>query len=274
MKSAKSDSVASLTAVPAQYASTPHLFVFQANEEAAVLHKPEPIYQSAVDVRAGRLAAARRISERYDSYRSLARDADDDEQPLAVSQADVAQVESFFAGHKTSVIVCRALANMYLSSESNTWELKYTGIPTLVSDSGETRSRCHRQLQLVLAEKGTGFMLWRDVVDDQSAYAAPDPSFHTMHLSSDQRQRMGLSFDDIEAANAFRSQLDALCAGAKGDGSPPTQKKRKSKRAERHARPRKEDISQPCCFQHVTSVSLQDMDRFYTLQSLVGSRAT
>ncbi|KAF0300895.1 hypothetical protein FJT64_026721 [Amphibalanus amphitrite] len=270
MKASKSRSEASLAPAPAQYASTPHLFVFQSNDDAAVLRKPEPIYQSAADIRAGRrLSAAQTISEKYDSYHSLARD----DEPLAVDEADVAQIEAFFAGHKTQVIVCRALANMYLSSESNSWELKYTGIPALVVDSGNTRSRGRRQVQLVLAEKGTSFMLWRDLVDSMSSYSSPDPSFHTMHLSTDRRQRVGLSFDDVEAARAFQTQLTAICAEGDATATTPAQRKRRKKEG-RPARPRKEDISQPCCFQHVNSVTLRDMDRFYTLQSLIGSRVT
>ena len=169
------------------------------------------------------------------------------------------------------VIVCRALANMYLSSEANSWELKYTGIPTLVVDSGDTRSRGRRQIQLVLAEKGSGFMLWRDVVDNLSSYSAPDPSFHTMHLSTDHRQRVGFSFDDTVAAKAFQAQLETLCSDPENIAlSGPAHKKRRKKKVERYVRPRKEDISQPCCFQHVTSVGVGDRERLYTLQSLVG----
>jgi len=271
MKTPKSKSVTNLAHVQAQYASTPHLFVFQ-NDDDAVLKKPEPIYQSAVDVRASQqVAAAQKISEKYDSYRNLARE---EEQTLAVADADIAQVESFFAGHKTQVIVCRALANMYLSSESNSWDLKYTGIPALVVDSGDTRNRGRRLIQIVLAEKGTAFMLWRDVIDHLSSYTAPDPSFHTMHLSTDHRHRVGFSFDDTAAAKAFQAQLETLCADPANISlsGPGLKKKKASKRKlERWVRPRKEDISQPCCFQHVTSVAMGDMDRYYTLQSLVGS---
>ena len=100
MKASKSRSEASLAPAPTQYSSTPHLFVFQSNEDAAVLKKPEPIYQSAADIRAGRrLSAAQAISEKYDSYHSLARE----DEPLAVDDADVAQIEAFFSGHKTQV---------------------------------------------------------------------------------------------------------------------------------------------------------------------------
>ena len=103
MKTSKSRSEASLApSQTPQYASTPHLFVFQSSDDADVLHKrePQPIYQSAADVAAGRrLSAAQTISEKYDSYHSLARE----DQPLVVSDADVTQIEAFFAGYKTQV---------------------------------------------------------------------------------------------------------------------------------------------------------------------------
>ena len=46
------------------------------------------------------------------------------------------------------------------------WVLTYTGVPVLLLDTGTTRSRARRQIQLLLVEKGTCFALWRDVVDN------------------------------------------------------------------------------------------------------------
>jgi hypothetical protein len=37
---------------------------------------------------------------------------------------------------------------------------------------------------LVLVEKGTGFILWSDVVDNLTKYTRQGGPFHTMHLSS------------------------------------------------------------------------------------------
>ena len=104
MPTSKSRSVTNLAAQQAaQYASTPHLFVFQSSDDAPALSKPSPIYQSATDVRRpkGDEVAARRIAEKYDSYRNLA--TRDEEHALTVGEMDIAQVEAFFAGHKTQV---------------------------------------------------------------------------------------------------------------------------------------------------------------------------
>ena len=103
MHTSKSRSVTNLAAVQAaQYASTPHLFVFESSDDAAALKKPAPIYQSAADLRRPQ-QAVQKITEKYDSYRSLAREEDTS---LAVREADIAQVESFFAGHRTQVSPC------------------------------------------------------------------------------------------------------------------------------------------------------------------------
>lgn len=71
--------------------------------------------------------------------------------------------------------------------------------------AGESRARTIRQLQIVLAEKGTGFALWRDKIDNLSLYKCPgeEASFQTMYLSYDHREMIGLSFDLEEAAQEF-----------------------------------------------------------------------
>ncbi len=53
-----------------------------------------------------------------------------------------------------------------------------------LQDPGITKSRTKRQIQLVLVEKGTGFILWSDVVDNLTKYTRQGGPFHTMHLSS------------------------------------------------------------------------------------------
>lgn len=68
--------------------------------------------------------------------------------------------------------MCESLANLYLGSASQTerWELRFTGIPVVVLDLGETRSRSKRRIQILLAERGTCFTLWRETIDNLSSY--------------------------------------------------------------------------------------------------------
>lgn len=163
------------------------------------------------------------------------------------------------------------------------WELKFTGIPVVLLDMGATKSRRQRRIQLILAERDTGFTLWKDTIDNLSNYEAAGPTFHTMRTSVDHRQIAGLSFDSAEAAKELFEQLEkwtsdpanirlsAPKGGAKSlfrffksskDAEPAKKKTLKSNI-------KKCEISQPCFFQHVTSVDLTDRRKTYTLQSLV-----
>lgn len=216
-----------------------------------------------------------------------------------VSDVDVLQVEAFFRSHKTVVNVCPTLANVYFSTTSSTtttttagssptvtadvnWQLAYTGIPVLLLDSGETRSRTKKRIQIVISEKGTGFLLWKDTIDNLSNYRASDAHFHTMYLSMDHRRMVGLSFDNASAARDFYERIETLTSdpaniSLSGPGSTKAAKKaaaakQKQKRHKDRVRlPNKTDISQPCCFQHVTRVELGDREQFVTLATLTGS---
>ncbi|CAG0918198.1 unnamed protein product [Notodromas monacha] len=224
------------------YASSPHLFVFQGVDDddvnsddtnpkhdefrTTVVGIPNSytdyqIYSSTNDVQRRSSAAVKRITEHYDSVRRLADrtasldlvDAvgDDDDVPgvvedgeLMLSERDVTRIEAFFRALKTSVFVCRSLANLYVggidSRVSNRgWgERKFTGVPLLVLDTGKTRSRDKRQLQIVLAERESGFTLWREVIDNLTDYRASTDSFHTMYASKNHKVMFGLSFDSSE----------------------------------------------------------------------------
>jgi len=210
-----------------------------------------------------------------------------------ISDQELMQVETFFRSHKTSVYVCPSVTNMYSSSieistlspagktgcfprtQSN-WQLVHTGIPVLLLDTGETRSRTKRRIQIVLAEKGTGFLLWKDTIDNLTNYKAVDNHFHTMFLSVDHRKMIGLSFNNVSAAREFYDRVEQLTSdpaniSLSGPNSKAAKKAaaKKKKKVEKVKLPKKADISQPCCFQHVTKVDLSD--RFVTLTTLAGT---
>lgn len=220
------------------------------------------------------MEAVRRLSERYDTVGSFTRrESYIPEDPLAVTDDDVARIETFFRGHRTQVWVCRTMANLYNETGSSTanssWQLRFTGVPLLLLDAGDTKSRDKRQLQLILAEKGTGFALWRDVVDNLTSYRVQEPHFHTFYLSSDHRQRLGLSYNDGKEAVEFHSVLDQLTSDPANIALSGPGKKKKEKPKEKPVKykpPKKTDISLPCNFNHVTNVDPTDKTRFFSLQ--------
>lgn len=203
---------------------------------------------------------------------------------LPVSEGERAQVDSFFRGLKTQVFVCGSLTNLYLGStaqgQEGAWELRFTGIPVVLLDTGEARSRNKRRIQILLAERGSCFTLWQDTIDNLSSYREAGPAFHTMCLSSDHSTLVGLSFDCPQAAQQLWDHIERLTScpenislsgpGARGRGRKSPKKPPKAKPV---PLPSKAHISQPCCFQHVTSVDRKDRDRYFSLQTLVPALA-
>jgi len=208
---------------------------------------------------------------------------------LSVTDADVRAIDSCLRGHRTRVFICGSLANLYTSSSSSSeWTLRLTGIPVLLMDSGVTRARRRRQLQILLVEKGTCFVLWRDVVDGLTGYAAESEAFHILRTSADHRQRVGLSFDCASSAAEFLGCVgnltadprnvslaqSALAVGSKKNSRRAARKWREEQeealRTARAAKPNsKAEISLPCAFQHVVRVSSSDAARYFSLQAFV-----
>ena len=216
----------------------------------------------------------RQITEKYDAMHvSNRRDVSIVHDPLAVTDEDIARIDTFYKGHRTQIWVCRTLANLYAevgtTENQISWDLKFMGVPLLLLDTGDTKSRCKRQLQLIVAEKGTGFALWQDVVDNLTSYKVQEPHFHTLYLSSDHRRKVGLSFNDSKAALEFNGYLEKLTGDpANISLSGPQKKKEKKEKTPKYKAPRKTAISLPCNFQHVTTVDATDKSKFFSLQTL------
>ncbi|KAI1307935.1 hypothetical protein HDE_00592 [Halotydeus destructor] len=217
----------------------------------------------------------------------------DEQPPSLIDATDMLQIELSLKSHKTFVYVCKCMANLYFTKtdlanggrvslpRSHEWELARTGVPVIIFDKGDTRSRDKRQLQVALAERGTGFPLWKDVVDHLTDYKILVSSFHTLYLSTDHRKMAGLSFDEPEAAEEFARQMELITSDPLNISlSNPKTKRSKSltkgqaKRSKSKSRPplRKYDISSPCQFEHVTSVDLSDFDRFHSISSSITVR--
>lgn len=174
------------------------------------------------------------------------------------------------------VFVCGSLANLYQGSinDEGNWHLTHTGIPLLLLDTGETRSRTKRRIQILLAERGTCFTLWKDTIDNLSSYRVAGDAFHTMHLSSDHTSLIGLSFDVPHAADEMWSQVERLTSCPENitlstPGSKKRSRSRSRKATKQQSLPPKSQISQPCCFQHINSVEIEDRNRYLSLQTLV-----
>ena len=214
-----------------------------------------------------------------------------------ITDEDINQVEIFYRSQHTQVYVCKSLTNMYLSAPKQTqtqnppqisndkkksvgsttnttqpqipphpsdiakdeWKFSQTGIPVLVLDTGEHRRE--RKLRLVVAEKGTGFTLWQDEISHHTRYRTPHTNFHTVSISTDTSRLVGFSFDEGDAATEFAESFRSLVENSEEDllnASKKNSKKKKEKKP-KFKPPKKIDISQPCCFVHVTKLERPDL---------------
>ncbi|KAI8125602.1 hypothetical protein FF38_14370 [Lucilia cuprina] len=186
-----------------------------------------------------------------------------------LSDYERGQVESFFGGLGTEIFVSSSLANLYEGTgKDNDWHLVFTGIPVVLYDRGSARARSIPRVTLVLAERGSCFALWSDRIDNLSNYRVAGPSFHTMCLSSNHQQMIGFSFDSTESARELWQHMERLVSDPENIAlSIPGRKKQKQKRTKPAPLPPKAQISHPCQFHHVTSVTKDDTERYYSMQA-------
>ena len=147
-------------------------------------------------------------------------------------------------------------------------------VPVLLFDKGGTRSRCAPKIQLVLAERGTCFALWRDTIDNFSEYKVAAEAFHTMYLSQDHRKKIGLSFDSKDAADELWLRIRKLISDPENVSlNGPLKKGRISGRSKSSSRKpsglTKSQISQPIQFNHVTNISKKDSFNYFSLQAFL-----
>lgn len=234
------------------------------------------IYCSSDIVKNSLKMGIEKITTKYDTVGAALNGKDPDESGR-LTDIEVDQVECCFKSHKTYVYGCHCLANLYFTDVAQDgtpgrWELARTGVPVLILDRGESRARTRRMVHVVLAERGTGFALWKDVIDNLSSYQKSAVTFHTMHLSSDHRRMAGLSFDVPDAAQEFWEKVEELISDPLNISLSVPKSSKSLKKKNRAAKPKplpgKSDISLPCCFQHVTSVGSGDKERFYSLSTL------
>lgn len=197
--------------------------------------------------------------------------------PAKLDDYELTQIEVFYSSNKTQVFVCGCECKLYdcdfkqpeVAAEDAVPVC--TGVPVLVLNTGESFARRERHLQLIVAERGTGFRLWKDKVDNLSGYKLVRPDYHTMFCSTNHRKLYGLKFSDVSAADKFHSTVQMLTSNPSDPALKlvNAKKQKRSRKTQSFVLPRKEEISSPCCFQHVTSLELSDMERFESLRDIL-----
>lgn len=141
-----------------------------------------------------------------------------------LSNAELFQIDLFYRSRKTFVHVCPCPAVLYFcraaisssggGGSSSGWRYAAAGVPVIVVET--LRIAVGPRLHVVLAERGTGFELWRYGLPGVQQYAVNETSttggdngggaaFHTVLLPSG--NVAGLCFDDAASAGDFYRQL-------------------------------------------------------------------
>ncbi|KAL1245848.1 Ribonuclease HII [Trichinella spiralis] len=137
---------------------------------------------------------------------------------LELPEEEIFKVELMYSSRTSQAFVCPCLANLYVykkfsttptptsttltskllaESRNDSWDLFVTGIPVLVLDSNQSspqETTSVVQLQIRVAEYGTGFTLWKHNLSSFSRYCAVDSSFHTMFIGTKVATRLLLDF--------------------------------------------------------------------------------
>lgn len=188
------------------------------------------------------------------------------EQRTIIGKTDALRLDLFYRSYGTDVHVCQCFADLCLgklaagAEEVTDWELVHTGVPLMVLDTGYGHRG--RQLQVVLAERETGFPLWQDKICYLTNYAEISADEHTFFLSESLRTKGKLKFHSAEEAGKFLSWFKEVTVDPNDElwkvSSKKNGKKKPFKSKRRRRKPDKKDISSPCNFTHVTRISTEN----------------
>jgi hypothetical protein len=191
-----------------------------------------------------------------------------------ITRRDISRIDLFYRGRETDVIVCSCLVDMRMGMPAkdglmSTWDLMCTGVPVFVLNTGLWKRR--RELNLILADRETGFPIWQDKITYLTNYQEVTPVLHTMHVSNQLRKMVGLTFYCEGAAAEFLARFRQMTSDPNDDlwkVSTGKQEKKKKVKKTKFKKPSKKDISQPCNFTHITRVDPGDRTLYDSFQHL------
>ena len=197
-----------------------------------------------------------------------------------LSSDDILKVESSYRSIGTQVFACRCLCELYITtaerlSKLEDWILFQHGLPVWLVNSGMHSTRPSR-LSLILAEQGSGFPIWQDIITEQSEIKQARVQHLTFRFS-DRLTLAVLRFHDLAASKEFFSYYrtirnDSRYAHLFVNHITSTGHQRSSScgsilrnRRKNRKNISKSSISNPCQFQHINSLQVKDRLRLISL---------
>lgn len=181
-------------------------------------------------------------------------DIEEENRVTRLKDTEIFKIKLSLSSLTNTVVLCPVISSLYTQSISDkeTWTFLKRGVPgmILIHNGGSEIA----SVQICLADPDTGFALWREELFLRSDYKASQRNFHTFKIfSSDDGLMAGIKFSQEEAANTFLRDVLSSLPKDKPVGSvnsPKIEKRRLSSK-----KIRKDEISSPCMFTHVTSMN-------------------
>lgn len=182
-----------------------------------------------------------------------------------LTEKDIFKIKLSLSCLSNRVVVCGATASLYfwqppsVESPSNQWTLARSGVPVLVVSTGDCGDRNPKGVYLSLVERDSGFATWKEALTTSSNYREQQKNFHTLNLSNADGTMAGFRFNCEEAANAFLKDVEAAAQEISTATSVPELNKLSTntskERFKKFRKLKKVEISTPCLFSHVTSIT-------------------
>ncbi|CAF0795087.1 unnamed protein product [Didymodactylos carnosus] len=211
-----------------------------------------------------------------------------DNNDFVVSDQDVYIVESSYKSIGSKVYVCKCIVELFITtaerlSKLEDWIFFQRGLPVWLFNTGINPKRL-KCLSIVLAEKGSGFPIWQDIITNKSDIKYARDQHITFRLS-DQKTLAVLRFTNFQQSKEFFNYYVQLkndrrhvnlfqSTGKLSSSSVETYQIRSGNNLKNRSascgavlnkRVSKSSISNPCCFQHITQIQLADRQLLTTL---------
>lgn len=201
----------------------------------------------------------------FKSVMSMRTTLSDDALSERLSDKDVFKIKLSLSCLSNRVVVCGTTASLYLwqppsiERPSNQWTLERKGVPVLVISTGDSGARNPKGVHLSLVERDSGFTTWKETLTSNSNYREQQKNFHTLMLSNGDGAMAGFRFNCEEAANVFLKDVEASVQEILSSTSAPELNKLPNsssrERLKKFRKLKKVEISTPCLFSHVTSIT-------------------
>lgn len=182
-----------------------------------------------------------------------------------LSDKEVFKIKLSLSCLSNRVVVCGTTASLYLwqppsiERPSNQWTLERKGVPVLVVSTGDSGARNPKGVHVSLVERDSGFTTWKETLTSSSNYREQQKNFHTLMLSNGDGAMAGFRFNCEEAANVFLKDVEAAVQENSSSTSAPELNKLPNsssrERLKKFRKLKKVEISTPCLFSHVTSIT-------------------